>query len=141
MVSKQALSILVVFTVIALVNCQFFSSNDGINLPRIGKRSYLGTLLRHRPVSGNSRATYGEDFRHSDKLSFRRWPGAKYGKRADTDDNDNDDLVKIDTADFVTGDNVDAARLAIMNALLEKYSRLSEENSDSNDAAVEISSK
>jgi hypothetical protein len=85
MVSKQALGLFVVFTVVALVNCQFFSSNDGINLPRNGKRSYTSMLLRRKPIKDNSFRT-GDDFKLLDKLSYSKSLGRKYGKRADQDD-------------------------------------------------------
>jgi hypothetical protein len=133
MVSKQALSIIVVFTVIALVNCQFFSTNDGINLPRIGKRSYLSTLLRRKPYTlGNNKASAIDDYRHIDKLSYRKWLGDKYGKRDALDDEDNDGgEANIDTAEFITADNVDISRQMMIDEALAKFLayKLNEQNS------------
>ena len=61
-------------------NSQYFSSNDGINLPRNGKRSYLGYYLNMKEPA-NELFDNQDKFQQTDKLSFRKKFG-KYGKRS-----------------------------------------------------------
>ena len=68
---------------LALTSAQYFSSNDGINLPRNGKRSYLGYYFNMKEPSNELFDNGQEKFQQTDKLSFRKKFG-KYGKRADS---------------------------------------------------------
>lgn len=74
---------------VCIVNGQYFSSSDGVNLPRSGKRSYLTSLLKNLPDqqaddqqqqqqsgSGSSTSSFvnldGPSYYQTDKLSYRR---------------------------------------------------------------------
>ena len=98
MISKLPLSVFIGLIALAVVNSQFFSSNDGILLPRNGKRSYLDTLLGRKPtfINGESNAAAsGDHFYKADKMSFLKTL-QKFGKRGDlkretSSENDNND--------------------------------------------------
>lgn len=92
MKSTSLISTLIVsFAVICVVYGQYFSSSDGVNLPRSGKRSYLTSLLKQsdeQPSSTPKSAAIsnidGPSYYQTDKLSFRRLFN-KLGKRNDQD--------------------------------------------------------
>lgn len=78
------LTILLVFlSALAIASAQYFSSNDGINLPRNGKRSYLGYYLNMKEPTNELFENGQDKFQQTDKLSFRKKFG-KYGKRSGT---------------------------------------------------------
>ena len=72
--------LIVVLAAIALTSAQYFSSNDGINLPRNGKRSYLGYYFNMKEPT-NQLFDMPEKYQQTDKLSFRK-KFSKYGKRS-----------------------------------------------------------
>ena len=72
--------IILLLAVVTIASAQYFSSNDGVNLPRNGKRSYLGNLLNLRgPIRQSRLYEQPERFFQTDKLSFRKAFG-KYGR-------------------------------------------------------------
>lgn len=85
-------TIVLSFAVLCIANGQYFSSSDGVNLPRSGKRSYLTSLLKQDPPSVASSLSSnqpinldGPRYYQTDKLSFRKFL-SKLGKRS-YDDN------------------------------------------------------
>ena len=72
--------IMLLLAVFAIANAQYFSSNDGINLPRNGKRSSFGNYLHLKgPLRQSRLYEQPERFFQTDKLSFRKAFG-KYGR-------------------------------------------------------------
>lgn len=80
------------FAVICVVYGQYFSSSDGVNLPRSGKRSYLTSLLKQSDEQASSTPKSpssiinidGPSYYQTDKLSYRKLL-SKLGKRYDQD--------------------------------------------------------
>jgi hypothetical protein len=81
-------------SVLAIASAQYFSSSDGINLPRNGKRSYLGYYLNMKEPSNELFDNAQEKYQQTDKLSFRKKFG-KYGKRSGAAPND-----ELEVSDF-----------------------------------------
>lgn len=92
MKGTQLISGLIVsMAIICVVSGQYFSSSDGVNLPRSGKRSYLTSLLKNEDLQSSSTPKSpessvvnidGPSYYQTDKLSFRRLFN-KLGKRAE----------------------------------------------------------
>lgn len=74
--------ICILLFVASTVSAQYFSANDGINLPRNGKRSYLSSILRSSPSQKNSIGDSTDNYSQTDKLSYRKMFN-HFGKRND----------------------------------------------------------
>ena len=88
--SNLIIGILLTLAIICVVNGQYFSSSDGVNLPRSGKRSYLTSLLKDQDLQASTPKSTessvvnidGPSYYQTDKLSFTRLFN-KLGKRAE----------------------------------------------------------
>jgi hypothetical protein len=110
----------VTLCVLAIASAQYFSSSDGINLPRNGKRSYLGYYLNMKEPSNELFDNAQEKFQQTDKLSFRKKFG-KYGKRSGVAATSNDELEVSDFDRF----NQDADNLKL-KSLIELLNNMEE---------------
>ena len=108
----------VALAVIALTSAQYFSSNDGINLPRNGKRSYLGYYFNMKEPS-NQVYDAPEKYQQTDKLSFRK-KFSKYGKRG------GDDLEISDFDRFSQEADNTPANMKLSKSMAEFLSNLDE---------------
>lgn len=65
--------IIILCGIVSIVNCQYFSSNDGVYLPRSGKRSFnLGDLVklqRNQNENVNNKYEQHENFYLSSRLN------------------------------------------------------------------------
>ncbi len=111
---------------VTLVNSQYFSSHDGINLPRNGKRSSpLSNLVRYKnmPNKLSSFTLYKlhspisfDRVYHQDKLSYRKY-FKKFGKRFMGGDDDQNSVE----FDFIKEDDYDKMmRKFIIDYLADK---------------------
>ena len=110
----------VTLCVLGIASAQYFSSSDGINLPRNGKRSYLGYYLNMKEPSNELFDNAQEKFQQTDKLSFRKKFG-KYGKRSGVAAASNDELEVSDFDRF----NQDADNLKL-KSLIELLNNMEE---------------
>lgn len=95
MVSKSFLTVFAIAMCIALTSGQFFSANDGINLPRIGKRSRGGLAFYRRILSNSANGNTANSFpRRFSKLSGKR---SESSDEAEINNNNNEaeDLLAL----------------------------------------------
>ncbi len=124
--------LLMVAVCATVVNSQYFSSHDGINLPRNGKRSSPLTnivsyrkLTKPNPLSSslyNLHTPISFDrVYHQDKLSFRKYL-KKFGKRFVIDPFDDDEYnnVELDLVKSANMNNDKMIRNLIIDYLADK---------------------